>query len=40
MQLYTDLNILGIHEMKINSFSFRKNLPLMKMLAKISPRLT
>jgi len=39
MQMFTDLNILGIHEMNICNFTFRKNLPLMKMLNKIEPKM-
>lgn len=39
MQMFTDLNILGIHEMNVCGFSFRRNLPLMRMLAKIDPKL-
>ncbi len=37
MQMFTDLNILGISDMNIHQFKFRKNLPLMKMFKKISP---
>jgi hypothetical protein len=37
--MFTDLNILGIHEMNVCGFSFRRNLPLMRMLAKIDPKL-
>ena len=35
MQMFTDLNILGISDMIIKDFTFRKNLPLMKMFSKI-----
>ena len=39
MQMFTDLNILGIHEMNISGFTFRRNLPLMKLMSKFSPNL-
>lgn len=39
MQMFTDLNILGISDMNIHQFKFRKNLPLMKMFKKLSPSL-